>query len=137
MSDISISGRFLLRVNTEGPPSFYLDPIGIHWFPPPGKVQDLIAIVRAVVLATATAWDCEWAGAQPGDYARRPLEKTFSKIRSNGAVLLTTVQSEIFSNEIAGHHSAAKRLQTALNRLFEADPPSAGSGTYQIPGMSR
>ncbi len=138
---------FSLQSGDEEFPIGFRNQIGLTWLPHRESPRELTAAVQAIVLATATAWDCEWAGAMPGDFAAEARKGAFSKFRSgwmvyldrtrasrlappkgiaverlpDGAVLLTTVPSEIFDPTRAEHRTAAEHLQAALNALPGSD----------------
>jgi hypothetical protein len=132
-----------LQSGDEECPIGFRNQIGLTWLPRRDSPKELTAAVQAIVLATATAWDCEWAGAMPGDFAPPARKGAFSEFRSgwmvyldrtraarlappkgiavehlpDGAALLTTVPSEIFDPARAEHRTAAEHLQAALNAL--------------------
>jgi hypothetical protein len=134
---------FSLQSGDEEFPIWFRNQIGLTWLPHSDSPGELTAAVQAIVLATATAWDCKWAGAMPGDFAAAARKGVFSKFRSgwmvyldptraarlappksiavehlpDGAVLLTTVPGEIFDHRRAEHRTAAEHLQAALNAL--------------------
>lgn len=138
---------FSLQSGDEEFPVWLRNRVGVTWFPPRDSPEELIATVRAIVLATAAAWDCEWAGAMPGDFAPDARKGIFSKHRSgwmvyldracaarlvlpqdiavehvpDGAVLLTTVPNEIYDVRRAEHRTAAERLQVAMNAMPSFD----------------
>jgi hypothetical protein len=137
------SNHFWITASSETSPSWLGNKMGITWYPPRDDVQELSGVVSAVVLATGTAWDCEWAGASPGDFGERQPDSPLPKFQSgwmvylghalaarltkpegiaiehlpNGAVLLTTVSNAIFDHHNTEHWSAARRLHVALNQL--------------------
>jgi Immunity protein 52 len=141
-ADAAFSGSFTLSAGNGDSRGLHAN-IGITWFPPRPHEEELIGIVRAVVLATAAAWDCEWVGAMPGTYAAHDPGAPLPKILSGWmvyldetraarfappegimidqlpreAVLLTTAPGEVFDDRNEAHRSAAAHLQAVLNQL--------------------
>lgn len=119
----------------------------------PGNHVALIALLRRVLLITATAWDCDWAGVSPGDYLRSqqspktllvkyqsgwmvyldaarashiiPPEDVAVERLADGAMLLTAGANAIFNGHNPNHRATALRIQTALEPLnAENEHPS-------------
>ncbi len=110
-----------------------------------GNHVALIALLHRVLLITATAWDCDWAGVSPGDYLRSqrspktllvkyqsgwmvyldaarashiiPPEDVAVERLADGAMLLTGAADAIFNGHNPNHRAAAQRIQTALEPL--------------------
>jgi len=134
---------FSLQSGDEEFPTWFRNQIGLTWLPHRDSPGELTAAVQAIVLASATAWNCAWAGAMPGDFAAEARNGVFSKFCSgwmvyldrtraarltlpkgiavehlpDGAVLVTTVPNEIFDPGRVEHRTAAEHLQAALNAL--------------------
>jgi len=113
--------------------------------------HDPVAFARRALLDLGTIWDCDWAGAQGGDYSakgsRPPNAPRLLRYKSgwmvyldrahaccigeandvkverlaNGGVLFTTVADTMIDGGNADHMAAARRLQTALYPLNESD----------------
>jgi hypothetical protein len=113
------------------------------------SVQRLIALLRAVLLTSATTWDCDWAAVAPGDFrweGEHPVNVPLARFESGwmvyldpslavrlgqfndiavekmagGAVLLTAVSDAVFRPRNPTHLAAALRIQAALAPLNEA-----------------
>lgn len=121
----------------------------------PGNHTALIALLRRVLLITATAWDCDWAGVMPGNYRPRlqlrgpvlvkyqsgwivyldakhatqivPPQDVAIERLAGGAMLLTAATDSIFNGRNPNHLAAALRIQAALEPLneFESKRPNS------------
>jgi hypothetical protein len=118
-------------------------------FNDPGDHASVIALLRRVLLITATAWDCDWAGVMPGNYRPRlqllgpvlvkyqsgwmvyldatcathivPPQDIAIERLADGAMLLTAATDAIFSGRNPNHTAAALRMQAALEPLNELE----------------
>jgi hypothetical protein len=115
----------------------------------PGNQEAAIALLRRVLLVTATAWECDWAGVRPGNYRPRlqlpgpipikyesgwmvylgaaratlivpPRDVAVERL-ADGAVLFTAATDAIFNGSNPNHIAAALRIQIALEPLNETE----------------
>lgn len=137
---------FWLWASHSQSPGWFDNRIGITLYPIEGvETKILITLTRAVLLASAAIWDCEWAAVAPGDYTRVRIGpgKLWAKFKSGwmvyldktradqipepedirverlptGAILLTAIEREIFDRSNLIHRAAARRIQTSLAPL--------------------